>query len=89
MQKATKWRTKLGELCLTYVFVIGMAGFVLPYINGNELSSAAGYLCAILMFCLALASVFLLRDSSPSPTSKWKRIKVKKDTTIHIQEEEP
>lgn len=80
---------KLGETCITYFFVIGTATFVLPNINGGNVSDSTMCVCIVIMFVLFVSAIFLLHDGKEKALpGKWKRIKVKKDTTIHIEEEQ-
>ena len=86
--RTSKLKAKLGETCVTYFFVIGTAAFILPLINGVTVTSSTTWICIAVMAGLLILAYVLLVEKDDKPLSgKWKRIKVKKDTTIHVQEE--
>lgn len=89
MSGQNKARIKLGESCINYFFVVNIAVFVTPFIQGTSVSLQTQLLFGIGSLVMLRYGVYLLEDTQPKPLSgKWKRIKVKKDTTIHIQEQE-
>lgn len=66
-----------------------IAMFVTPKVTGNEIAT----MDYVALGCVAMIFwglvFFLLSEKKPEPKAdgKWKRIKVKKDTTIHVMEE--
>lgn len=82
-----KAKQKFGENCINYFFVINIAIFVTPYINGNDIEWYIQLLFTSLSFVILFIGINFLKEDTQKPLpGKWKRIKVKKDTTIHIEE---
>lgn len=66
-----------------------IAMFVTPRITGQLISTFDYVVMILIAFFFGLVGFILLsdKDSKPKADGKWKRIKVKKDTTIHVMEE--
>lgn len=76
-------------MCNTGLITTLIAIFVTPRLTNVELSTDDYILLGIVAFVFWLLGFILLSEKTPEPKAagKWKRIKVKKDTTIHVMEE--
>lgn len=66
-----------------------IAMFVTPRITGQQITAFDYVIMTFIAFFFGVAGFILLseKDSKPKADGKWKRIRVKKDTTIHVMEE--
>ena len=86
----SKYKKEFGKTCNTGFITTVIAMFVTPKVTGQSIS-IDGYVMLILIAVIFwLGGFFLLSENKPEPKGdgKWKRVKVKKDTTIHVMEEE-
>lgn len=89
MASYKKVKQEAGRACMTAAIGVVVAVFVTANVNGCELSDNQLIVCMVVGILLMVVSILLLVEKSGKNLSgKWKRIKVKKDTTIHIQEED-
>lgn len=85
----SNFKKEFGKSCNTGFMTTIIAMFVTPKVTGNSIDTmdyvALG--CVAMIFW-GLGFILLSEDdSTPKATGKWKRIRVKKDTTIHVMEE--
>lgn len=85
-----KYRKEFGKTCNTGLMTTLIAIFVTPRLTNVELSTKDYVLLGIVAVVFGILGFILLSEKKPEPKGdgKWKRVKVKKDTTIHVMEEE-
>lgn len=66
-----------------------VAAVVTPRVTGQTVNSTDFIVLVAIAFVFWTLGVYFLSEKKPEPKAdgKWKRIKVKKDTTIHVMEE--
>lgn len=84
-----KYKKELGKTCNTGMMTTLIAMFVTPRITGQQITTFDYVVMTLVAFFFGLIGFILLseKESSPKADGKWKRIRVKKDTTIHVMEE--
>lgn len=84
-----KYKKELGKTCNTGFLTTVIALFVTPRVTDQSFTTQNYLLLALIALLFWFAGFILLSEDKPEPKSagKWKRIKVKKDTTIHVMEE--
>ena len=81
----TKFKQELGKACTVSAVGIVVAVFVTTKLTGRLLETSEVFTCLGLGFLLMTIGFLLLIEKEKKPIpGKWKGIKVKKDTTIHI-----
>lgn len=85
----SNFKKEFGKTCNTGFMTTIIAMFVTPKVTGNSIDPMDYIALGIVALIFWLLGFILLSENKPVPKSvgKWKRIKVKKDTTIHIMEE--
>lgn len=85
----TKYKKELGKTCNTGFVTTVVAMLVTPRITGQYIPFADYVIMAGVALGFWLSGLILLseKESKPKADGKWKRIRVKKDTTIHVMEE--
>ena len=65
-----------------------IAMFVTPRITGQQITTLDYVVMTLVALFFWFAGLILLseKESQPRADGKWKRIRVKKDTTIHVME---
>lgn len=84
-----KYKQEFGKTCNTGAVTTVIAALVTPKVTGQYISSTDLLVLALIAFVFWGLGFLLLIEKTPEPKGdgKWKRIKVKKDTTIHVMEE--
>lgn len=84
-----KYKKELGKTCNTGMMTTLIAMLVTPRITGQQISAFDYVIMFFIAFFFGFLGFILLseKDSRPKADGKWKRIRVKKDTTIHVMEE--
>lgn len=84
-----KYKSEIGKTCNTGAMTTFIAAVVTPRVTGQSLTVFDyAILAGVVLVFLVLGYLFLTEQTTqPKATGKWKRIRVKKDTTIHIMEE--
>lgn len=84
-----KYKKEIGKTCNTGLMTTIVAATVTPRVTGQSLSIMDYVALGIVALIFWILGFILLSENKPEPKSagKWKRIKVKKDTTIHVMEE--
>lgn len=86
MPKVSKdFKKEFGKSCVSYFFILNAAVFLTPFVNDKPVDTIGRWIVVAFSVILLLFGMYLLRDGKQLP-GKWKRVKVKKDTTIHIEE---
>lgn len=85
-----KYKQEFGKTCNTGAVTTIIAALVTPKVTGQVIGSTDLVILAIIAIGFWLAGFILLseKQSEPKGDGKWKRVRVKKDTTIHVMEEE-
>lgn len=85
----SKYKKELGKTCNTGFITTLIAMFVTPRITGQQITAFDYTVMAIVAFGFWFVGLILLSEKNPEPKGdgKWKRVRVKKDTTIHVMEE--
>lgn len=85
----SNFKKELGKTCNTGFMTTIIAMFVTPKVTGNSIDTMDYVALGIVALIFWLLGFILLSEKTPEPKGdgKWKRIKVKKDTTIHVMEE--
>ena len=83
-----KYKKELGKTCNTGFLTTVIALFVTPRLTDQSLSTQNYFVLAFIALFFWFAGLILLseKESQPRADGKWKRIRVKKDTTIHVME---
>lgn len=84
-----KYKAEIGKTCNTGALTTFVAAVVTPRVTGQSLKLFDYAVLAIIIVVFLVLGYFFLAEKTPAPKAdgKWKRIKVKKDTTIHVMEE--
>lgn len=84
----SKYKKELGKTCNTGFMTTMIAMFVTPRITGQQITTLDYVVMALVALLFWFAGFILLseKESKLISDGKWKRIRVKKDTTIHVME---
>lgn len=84
----SKYKKELGKTCNTGFMTTMIAMFVTPRITGQQITTLDYVVMTLVALFFWFAGFILLseKESQPRADGKWKRIRVKKDTTIHVME---
>lgn len=84
-----KYKKELGKTCNTGAMTTIVAAVVTPRVTGQNVNPSDFIVLIAIAFVFWILGFILLseKEQKPKGDGKWKRIRVKKDTTIHIMEE--
>lgn len=84
-----KYKSEIGKTCNTGALTTFIAAIVTPRVTGQSLAVFDSVILAIIIIVFLILGYHFLSEEKPEPKAdgKWKRIRVKKDTTIHVMEE--
>lgn len=85
----SNYKKELGKTCNTGFMTTVIAMFVTPRITGQQITTFDYVVMTIIALFFGISGFILLSEktSKTKADGKWKRIRVKKDTTIHVMEE--
>lgn len=83
-----KYKAEIGKTCNTGALTTFIAAVVTPRVTGKSLELFDYAVLAIIVIVFLVLGYLFLAEQTPEPKvdGKWKRIRVKKDTTIHVME---
>lgn len=84
-----KYKSEIGKTCNTGALTTFIAAIVTPRVTGQSLEIFDYAILVGIVFVFLVLGYLFLAEQTPEPKAdgKWKRIRVKKDTTIHVMEE--
>lgn len=84
-----KYKHEIGKTCNTGAMTTLIAMLVTPRVTGQSLSTYDYVSLVVVALSFGILGYLFLLENKPEPKGdgKWKRVRVKKDTTIHVMEE--